>query len=127
MKKTTKLLSYQQLKNGMKVYELIPVYDARNSFYGKALIIESSEGYILYSYMTPVMIITKNNKCCFNSDIDYDLLLSATTLRHIKDFIKQYLNSGYDFNKKDFESCLYNCIKKDSLKSVYDPSLQYLF
>jgi hypothetical protein len=64
--------------------ELRPVYDSRKSFYGKARV-EINDGDIeLISYNTRVAVI--------HGDIHvarvYDTY-SATTLRHIKDFLKQ--------------------------------------
>ena len=58
-------------------------YDSRASFYNKARI--SDDGNTLYSYETKVMEI-KNGKPCLTIGTD---LLSQTTLRHIKEFLKQ--------------------------------------
>lgn len=58
-------------------------YDSRASFYNKARI--SDDGNTLYSYETKVMEI-KDGKPCLTIGTD---LLSQTTLRHIKEFLKQ--------------------------------------
>jgi hypothetical protein len=72
-------------------YELMARYDARASFYGKA-IIEANNGTItLLSYNTEVARITDNGVFEINSNISRDLLYSNTTLRHIKEFYKQFV------------------------------------
>ena len=65
--------------------ELQTNYDSRASFYGKALVGENSllgEGIHLKSYDTFVAKIV-NDKAIVNG------LYSATTTRHIKEFLKQ--------------------------------------
>ena len=66
----------------MTVYELTARYDARQSFYSKAKVIESTEGLSLLSYDTIVAEI-KNGKA------EVYGTYSQTTLRHIKEFLKQ--------------------------------------
>lgn len=64
-------------------YELKPNYDTRASFYGKANVIEFEDGTLLLkSYNTIVAIISSNHAFI-------DGTYSATTLRHIKEFLKQ--------------------------------------
>lgn len=63
-------------------YLLNTRYDRRASFYGKALVEERKNITILTSYNTQVAII-KNNKAYINGTY------SNTTLRHIKEFLKQ--------------------------------------
>jgi hypothetical protein len=63
-------------------YELHPRYDARKSFYGKAMIIEENGRKTLRSYSTRVAYI-ENGKAHVNGTY------SPTTLRHIKEFLKQ--------------------------------------
>ena len=41
--------------------ELIPEYDARKSFYGRAMICEGKNGWYLYSYDTEVFFIPFDN------------------------------------------------------------------
>ena len=72
----------------MKYYELAPVHDARKSFYGKALVFDlGSEILELHSYGTPVARIYKATD-------SVELLgawsHSATTLRHVKEFLRQH-------------------------------------
>lgn len=72
----------------LNVYDLEPRYDARKSFYGKAKVQEDTEGYNssiarLYSYDTHVASI-KNGVTA-----EVYGTYSSTTLRHIKEFLKQ--------------------------------------
>ena len=67
----------------MEKTELKPVYDRRKSFYKKAFVIREYDGTIkLLSYSTIVATI-KNGKLHING------FYSATTLRHIKEFVEQ--------------------------------------
>ena len=77
------------------IYDLTPVYDARKSFYGKAKVIEMESGeIILQSYDTFVASI-KEGKVIING------FYSNTTLRHIKEFLKQ---NGFEVgSKKELE------------------------
>ena len=72
------------------IYGLEPQYDSRKSFYGKAQVEVDKDGnQVLYSYSTPVVKIKKGGK----EPADVELLdkwnCSPTTLRHVKDFLKQ--------------------------------------
>ena len=85
----------------MKKYELLPIYDSRKSFYCKAIIEEENENIKLYSYNTLVCTLSNNN-IILNDAVDQSLLFSNTTLRHIKEFLKQfYYNSNKNITKKD--------------------------
>ena len=76
---------------------LKPIYDGRKSFYNKAIVTENAviwaDGQTLkadgekhlYSYNTEVCYIDAENKVHLLSSWSY----SATTLRHIKEFLKQ--------------------------------------
>lgn len=79
-----------------KMYELIPQYDARRSFYSKARVEETKKYLKLYSYNTLVAMINKeeNKAKVFGT-------YSQTTLRHIKEFLKQ--NNFTAINKKQIE------------------------
>lgn len=72
------------------VYELVPQYDARQSFYGKAEILEAKNknvvDYKLFSYETLVAKIT-----IIGNNIIYHYFgkYSTTTTRHQKEFYKQ--------------------------------------
>jgi len=71
----------------MRVYELSTQYDSRASFYGKAQVIEDDEGDLtLQSYSTKVAKLSTNK--CPNFCEVYGTY-SQTTLRHIKEFLKQ--------------------------------------
>lgn len=81
-----------RMVNG-KVSELSPQHDARKSFYGKAKVVTDSDGtQILYSYNTPVVEI-KDGKVVLKPMWDS----SATTLRHVKEFLKQ---NGFEVGSK---------------------------
>lgn len=85
----------------MKKYELLPIYDSRKSFYCKAIVEEENENIKLYSYNTLVCTLSHNN-VILNNNIDQSPLFSNTTLRHIKEFLKQfYFNSDHNITKKD--------------------------
>lgn len=66
----------------MKEFELTPIYDAGKSFYGKAIIIQTQNKLQLKSYNTIVAEYSDGKVEVFG---DY----STTTLRHIKEFLKQ--------------------------------------
>ena len=68
--------------------QLKTIYDKAISFYGKAETEKTKNSIILYSYNTKVAEI-KGNKVILNNKIDDSLLFSNTTLRHIKEFLKQ--------------------------------------
>ena len=68
----------------MKIFELVPRYDARKSFYGKAHVIDHENGTIeLQSYDT---IVSR----CVNGKVEELGKWSATTTRHQKEFRKQF-------------------------------------
>lgn len=78
---------------------LQPKFDSRKSFYGKAEFeeLETNGGnkiYLLYSYKALVCAIVqekdKTKWLYLNNNINKALLTSQTTLRHIKEFAKQF-------------------------------------
>ena len=72
----------------MRYYELAPVHDARASFYGKALVFDLGNGISeLHSYGTPVARIYKATDSVELLDAWSQ---SATTLRHVKEFLRQH-------------------------------------
>lgn len=101
--------------------ELKTIYDTRKSFYGKAEFEEiTTKGgaeniKILYSYKTPVFAIVEDASGykwkLYNEKIRKGLLFSQTTLRHIKEFLKQF-NKNEEITKKD--------ILKTSEKKPFD-------
>ncbi len=81
--------------------ELKSIYDNAKSFYKKAFIKREDNKIKLYSYKTLVCTILNNNRYQLNYNIDSELLFSNTTLRHIKEFLKQYLYLSNDITKND--------------------------
>ena len=87
---------------------LIPEYTSQKSFYNKAYILKYYNkynlivNYELYSYNT-LFLVLKSDKIYLNYNIENDLLFSNTTLKHIKEFLKQkyYLHNKIINNKKD--------------------------
>lgn len=79
-----RLLKKEENLNESPSYDLRPQYDARQSFYSKARVEDNGEELVLYSYNTPVARIVSGN---------VELLpkwdFSQTTLRHVKEFLKQ--------------------------------------
>ena len=76
--------------------ELCPYYDSAKSFYGKAKVIEIENEVFLLSYETIVAFYNRETKIAKVVDT-----YSATTLRHIKEFLRQ---SGFKAeNKKQIE------------------------
>lgn len=68
------------------------IYTSQKDFYKKAIIKTLDNNIkLLYSYNTLVCIIY-NNKYILNDTINYDLLFSNTTLKHIKEFLLQNIN-----------------------------------
>lgn len=67
----------------MKTY-LTCMYDARKSFYNKAVVVDIDGGKLLESYNTKVARVV-NGKLELLPKWDY----SATTLRHVAEFAKQ--------------------------------------
>ena len=68
----------------MKIFELVPRYDPRKSFYGKARVIDHENGTIeLQSYDT---IVSR----CVNGKVEELGKWSQTTTRHQKEFRKQF-------------------------------------
>ena len=72
--------------------ELCPYYDSAKSFYGKAKVIEIENDVFLISYDTIVAFFNRNAKVA-----QVYGTYSATTLRHIKEFLKQ---SGFKAESK---------------------------
>ena len=68
----------------MKIFELVPRYDARKSFYGKARVVDHENGTIeLQRYDT---IVSR----CVNGKVEELGKWSQTTTRHQKEFRKQF-------------------------------------
>lgn len=74
----------------IKKVKLEPMIDARKSFYNKAHVITKGDVKQLQSYNTIVAEIKDNKAEIFG-------IYSATTLRHIKDFLYQ---NGFEIGSK---------------------------
>jgi hypothetical protein len=70
--------------SNVTIMELCPYYDSAQSFYGKAKVIEIENDVFLLSYETIVAFYNRSAKIAQVYDT-----YSATTLRHIKEFLKQ--------------------------------------
>lgn len=70
--------------SNVRIMELCPYYDSAQSFYGKAKVIEIENDVFLVSYDTIVAFYNRETKIAEVIDT-----YSATTLRHIKEFLKQ--------------------------------------
>ncbi len=68
------------------IYDLVPRFDTAKSYYGKAQVELITDGAILYSYGT---IVAKFQHGLVSVEVDK---LTQTTLRHVKEFLKQ---NGY--------------------------------
>ena len=75
---------------------LQPIYDLRNSFYKKAKVIFDNGKTSLYSYETKIIEL-KGRELVYMCD---EYLLSQTTLRHLKEFLKQFYKHQ-EYTKKD--------------------------
>lgn len=88
-------------------YELKPVYDSAKSFYGKSeVVFYFNEGkYEIFSYNTLVMTHYKDyyelNYDYFNTEEKKKLLFSNTTLRHIKEYLRQHWDTNINITKQD--------------------------
>lgn len=80
-------------------YYLNPQYDKAKSFYNKAEVVDYGEVKYLYSYNTLVCTL-RNDKLELNYNIEESLLFSRTTLKHIKEFLKQHFENGERFKTK---------------------------
>lgn len=89
--------------SNIKIMELCPYYDSAQSFYGKAKVIEIENDVFLLSYETIVAFYNRETKIAEIVDT-----YSATTLRHIKEFLRQ---SGFKAETK-------KQIERDYMKEV---------
>ena len=89
--------------SNVRIMELCPYYDSAQSFYGKAKVIEIENDVFLVSYDTIVAFYNRETKIAEVVDT-----YSATTLRHIKEFLRQ---SGFKAETK-------KQIERDDMKEV---------
>ena len=83
----------------MKIYELTARFDARQSFYHKAMVGVTKNTTTLFSYVTPVATI-KNGKLKLLDAWNY----SNTTRRHVKEFVIQNnMEAQFEELKKSFK------------------------
>lgn len=82
-----------------RYFELSPRYDKRNSFYGKAHIIETTKNITLQSYDTKILTLNKytHNIKFLTKNVNN---FSQTTDRHINEFLLQYTNEGKKSRKE---------------------------
>lgn len=98
-------------------YELSPQHDARKSFYGKAHVVTDDDGtQILYSYNTPVIEL-KGGKVKLLPMWDS----SQTTLRHVKEFLKQ---NGFSAGSKGEIARLYGESLRRSRRRTASESIE---
>lgn len=81
------------------LYELIPINSRQASFYKKAHYTIVNNEATLYSYTSNVCKVDLDRGAYYlNWDIPENLLFSRTTLKHLKEFLKQKL--GVDIKSK---------------------------
>ena len=72
-----------------KIYDLSPIYYSQKSYYGKAkVILIDSNKEILLSYNKKILFYDGENVFIY-PNLSYDSELTATTMRHIRDFLYQ--------------------------------------
>ena len=85
------------MSNYIGTFEMQPLYDSHQSFYGKAFVERWDTGhgmkYVLRSYGTVVAVVTPLGETGEDAEayrVEIDMgCLSATTLRHVKEFLAQ--------------------------------------
>ena len=83
----------------MSSYELRAIYDSHRSFYGKAIVEEGEDCATLYSYGVPVCRYdSKHGEGMFMLMGKWDY--SATTLRHVREFLRQRFGEFLPITKK---------------------------
>lgn len=92
-KNIDEVIKYLTNYNGEVKNEFLqPIYTSQKDFYKKAVVKTLNNNIkLLYSYNTLVCIIY-DNKYILNDNINYNLLFSKTTLKHIKDFLLQNIS-----------------------------------
>ncbi len=85
-----------EMSDYLGTFELTPLYDRHESFYGKAFVerwnTEHGIRYVLKSYGTVVATVTPTYADNETDTYDVEIglkYLSATTLRHVKEFLAQ--------------------------------------
>ena len=78
---------------GIKIFFFFCQFDARQSFYSKAKVIEKPKTIVLISYNTEVAVINRTKKelkILKSEFVNSDGKYSQTTTRHIREFALQY-------------------------------------
>ena len=76
----------------MRNYELLPQFDSKKSFYGKARVEEENNISTLYSYDSKIIELDRTTNKLKRV---YMAGFSKTTLRHVKEFLRQ---NDFDVN-----------------------------
>lgn len=102
--------------NGYGSYQLEAKYDARNSFYGKAKVEMEDHNKTLYSYGQAVVTVDPEFHVATRHIDD----MSPTTLRHVKEFLKQEIGPmSYDeLPGKTDKAKIASLPKEDRTKSL---------
>ena len=80
-----KFMKRNKMKSITAIYELTPIFDGRKSFYGKAFVHQDNYGgSTLQSYDTKIIHVSRDKEITLLSD-----RLSKTTMRHVKEFLRQ--------------------------------------
>ena len=79
------------------IVELKPKFDGRKSFYNKAMLKIERDEITLISYNTPIIALYKNN-IIFLTQREH---LSNTTMRHLREFLRQSNMSSIASMKKN--------------------------
>jgi hypothetical protein len=93
----TELQGVIEMSDYLGTFELQPLYDSHQSFYGKAFVerwdTEYGMKYVLKSYGTVVAVVTPLGETGKDAEayrVEIGMgYLSATTLRHVKEFLAQ--------------------------------------
>ena len=123
-------------------WELEPRWDGAKSFYKKAYVVDYGDEYVLYSYDTNIASVNKQtNKISFSEYWDY----SQTTLRHLKEFLRQYADKFWNIEdireyqqyekegfkkrknqiKRELNEEFEGVFNKDELKAILENELKY--
>lgn len=78
--------------------KLNPEFSNQKSFYGKAIVLRTNEELMLQSYNTIVCGTKRDGKL-----IKYWDGYSVTSMKHIKEFAKQFCR-GLEVNKKEWDN-----------------------
>jgi hypothetical protein len=90
--------SFKKEKGGNAVKEMYlqPIFSDKMSFYKKAKVVFDNGKTTLYSYDTKIIEL-KGRELVYMCE---DYLLSQTTLRHLKEFLKQFYKNK-EYTKKE--------------------------